>query len=71
MSHPSVFSDVLEATEHLDPESQRELVAVLIRRLVEHGRERVTATVNEARREFVADQCQVTNADNLICEAQS
>ena len=31
MSQLSVFSDVLEAAEHLDAEAQSELVAVLLR----------------------------------------
>lgn len=71
MSHHSVFSDVLEAAEHLDVDAQSELVAVLTRRLAERGRERVAATVGEARREFAAGQCQGLNATDLIREAQS
>ena len=71
MSQLSVFSDVLEAAEHLDTEAQSELVAVLTRRLAERGRERVAATVREARNEFAAGQCQVTDASDLIREAQS
>ena len=71
MSQFSVFSDVLEAAEHLDAEAQTELVAVLTRRLAERGRERVAATVVEARREFVAGQCEETSASDLIREAQS
>ena len=71
MSQLSVFSDVLEAAEHLDTEAQTELVAVLTRRLAERGRERVAATVREVRSEFAAGQCQVTDANDLIREAQS
>ena len=71
MSQLSVFSDVLEAAEHLDAEDQSELVAVLTRRLAERGRERVAVTVAEARREFAAGQCEVTSASDLIREAQS
>ena len=71
MSQISIFSDVLEAAEHLDTDAQGELVAVLTRRLAERGRERVAATVREARREFAAGQCQVTNATDLVREAQS
>ncbi len=70
MSQLSVFSDVLEAAEHLDAEAQSELVAILTRRLAERGRERVTATVAEARREFAAGQSEVVNATDLIREAQ-
>ena len=71
MSQLSVFSDVLEAAEHLDAEAQSELVAVLTRRLAERGRARVAATVVEARREFAAGQCEVVSAAALIREAQS
>ncbi|MCX7419414.1 MAG: hypothetical protein NT013_07730 [Planctomycetia bacterium] len=70
MSQLSVFSDVLEAAEHLDAEAQSELVAVLTRRLAERGRERVAATVVEARREFAAGQCEVVSAGDLIREGQ-
>ena len=71
MSQLSVFSDVLEAAEHLDTEAQSELVAVLTRRLAERGRQRVAATVVVARREFSAGQCEVTSASDLIRDAQS
>ena len=71
MSQLSDFSDVLEAAEHLDAEAQSELVAVLTRRLAERGRERVAATVAEARREFAAGQCQAASVADLIREAQS
>ncbi len=71
MSNFSLFSEVLEAAEHLGANAQRELVAVLTRRLAERSRERVSATVCETRREFAAGQCQVVNATDLIREAQS
>ncbi len=71
MSKLSVFSDVLEAAEHLDSEAQAELVAVLTRRLAERGRERVADAVRESRIEFAAGQCEVTNASDLIREALS
>ena len=56
MSQQSAFADVLDAAEQLDVEAQAELVAVLSRRLAERGRERVAATVAQARREFAAGQ---------------
>jgi hypothetical protein len=46
-------------------------VAVLSRRLAEQGRERVAATVAQARREFAAGQCQAMSAAELVREAQS
>jgi hypothetical protein len=71
MSQQSPFADVLDAAEQLDVEAQAELVAVLSRRLAERGRERVVATVAQARREFAAGQCQPLTAAEIVREAQS
>jgi ribose 1,5-bisphosphokinase PhnN len=71
MSQKVDFADALEAAERLDPEAQAELVEVLSRRLAERGRERVAATVAQARREFAAGQCQPVTAAELVREAQS
>ena len=71
MSQQHAFADVLDAAEELDTEAQAELVAVLSRRLAERGRERVAATVAQARREFAAGQCQPMSAAELVREAQS
>ena len=71
MSQPIIFSDVLDAAEQLDIEAQAELVAVLSRRLAERGRERVAATVAQARGEFAAGQCRETTAAELMREALS
>jgi hypothetical protein len=70
MSQPSTFADVLDAAEQLDVETQAELVAVLSRRLAERGRERVVATVAQARQEFAAGQCQPMTAAEIVREAQ-
>jgi hypothetical protein len=70
MSQQNAFADVLDAVEQLDPEAQTELVAVLSRRLAERGRERVVATVTQARREFAAGQCEPMSAAELVREAQ-
>ena len=71
MSEHSAFADVLDAAEQLDVEAQAELVAVLNRRLAERGRERVIATVAEARREWAAGQCPPMTAAEIVREAQS
>jgi hypothetical protein len=71
VSEPVVFAEVLDAAEQLDREAQAELVAILSRRLAERGRERVAATVAQARREFAAGQCQVMTAAELVREALS
>ena len=54
MIQRTAFADVLDAVEHLEPDAQVELVAVLNRRLAERGRERIAATVAQARREFAS-----------------
>ncbi|MGP0064067.1 MAG: hypothetical protein ACLQGP_10780 [Isosphaeraceae bacterium] len=71
MSQQIAFADVLDAAEQLDADAQAELVAVLSRRLAERGRERVTAAVMQARREFAAGQCQAMTAAELVREALS
>ena len=54
MIQRTAFADVLDAVEHLEPNAQVELVALLNRRLAERGRERIAATVAKARREFAS-----------------
>lgn len=71
MTQKNAFADVLDAAEELDADAQAELVAVLSRRLAERGRERVAATVAQARREFAAGQCQPLSAGEIVREAQS
>ena len=71
MSQSIVFDDVLDAAEQLDADAQAELVAVLSRRLAERGRERVAATVEQARREFAAGRYQAMTSAELLHEASS
>ncbi len=71
MSDESAFAEVLDAAEQLDVEAQAELVAILSRRLAERGRERVAATVAQARRELAAGQCPPMTAAEIVREAQS
>lgn len=71
MSQRNAFADALDAVEQLDVDAQAELVDILNRRLAERGRERVAATVAQARREFAAGQCQPMTAAEIVHEAQS
>ena len=71
MNPQNTFADVLDAAEQLDVDAQAELVAVLSLRLAERGRERVAATVAQARQEFAAGQCQPMTAAEVVREAQS
>jgi len=71
MSQQTTFADALDAAEQLDPDAQMELIAVLNRRLTERGRERITATVEQARREFAAGQSKPMTAAEIVREALS
>lgn len=71
MKQTPVFADVLDAAEQLDADAQAELVAVLSRRLAERGRERVAASVQQAREEFAAGRCKPATASDLMREAMS
>lgn len=71
MSQQIAFDAALDAAEQLDAESQRELAAILTRRLAERGRERVAAAVAQARHEFAAGQCQPMTAAEIVRETQS
>ena len=67
----NAFADALDAVEHLDPDAQAELIAVLNRRLAERGRERIAATVEQARREFASGQTKPMTASEIVREALS
>ena len=71
MNQKNAFADVLDAAEQLDADAQAELVGVLSRRLAERGRERVAASVAQARREFAEGQCQPMSAAEIVREAQA
>ena len=71
MSQQKTFADVLDAADQLDFDALAELVSVLSRRLAERGRERVAATVAEARREHAAGQSRPMTATEVVREAQS
>ena len=71
MSQQIDFAAALDAVEQLDPDAQAELVAVLSRRLAEHGRERLATVVAQARREFATGQCQPMTAAEIVREARS
>jgi hypothetical protein len=67
----TAFAEALDAAEHLDPDAQVELIAVLNRRLAERGRERIAATVEQARREFASGQSKPMTAAEIVREALS
>ena len=71
MIQRTAFADALDAAEQLDPDAQMELVAVLSRRLAERGRERIAATVEQARRELASGQSKPMTAAEIVREALS
>ena len=71
MNQQTAFADALDAAEHLDPDAQLELIAVLNRRLAERGRERIAASVEQARREFASGQSKPMTAAEIMREALS
>jgi hypothetical protein len=71
MTPVMLFSDVLEAADHLSVEEQHELIAILQRRLAEAGRQRLIAEVQEDRQQFAAGGCKPMTAEELVREALS
>ena len=71
MSQPIAFADIVDAAEQLDADAQAELVGILNHRLAERGRERVKASVEQARREFAAGQCPAMTASEIVRDASS
>jgi hypothetical protein len=68
MTHRLPFGEVLEAADHLSPEEQEELIAILRRRLARAARERLTAEIQEARQEFAEGRCLPATSDELMRE---
>jgi hypothetical protein len=62
------FADVLEAADQLSPDEQKDLVAILNRRLAQAERQRVAADIQEARQEFAAGRCAPATPDEIMSE---
>lgn len=62
------FGEVLEAADHLSPDEQEELIAILHRRLVQAARRQLAAEVQEARQEFAEGRCLAATPDELMRE---
>lgn len=69
MNQPALFAEVVEAAEQLDEAAQAELIAILERRLAERARERIAASIDEARAEFARGECRVMTAAEIVREA--
>ena len=68
MSQAIPFGEVLEAADQLSPDEQKELAAILNRRLAQAARQRVAADIQEARQEFAAGRCVPATPDELMRE---
>jgi len=68
MSQVLPFGDVVEAADHLCEEEQKELVAIVQRRLAQAARQRLAAEIREARQEFAEARCVPTTPDDLMRE---
>ena len=62
------FAEVLEAADHLSPDEQEELIAILHRRLAQTARQRLAAEIQEARQEFAEGRCLPATPDELMRE---
>ena len=62
------FGDVLEAFDHFSLEEQKDLAAILQRRVAERERKRLAEDVDQACREFAEGGCPPTTVDELMGE---
>jgi hypothetical protein len=68
MNNAMPFGEVLEAADHLSPDEQQELIAILNRRLAQAIRKRLAADIQEARQEHAEGRCSVAAPDELMRE---
>lgn len=71
MTQALAFGEVVEAADRLTFEEQEELVAILKRRLIEQGHQRVLADIKEANREFAGGECRAVTPEELMREILS
>ena len=65
------FGEVLEAIDQLSLDEQETLLDIVQRRIVERGRKRLAAEIQEARQEFAAGGCHPATVDELMEEILS
>lgn len=70
MAASKTFDEALDAIEHLPPDEQAELIAVVQRRLAERRREQMIDDVRQARAEFDAGQSSPASVDDLMREIE-
>ena len=60
------FDEVLDAADQLSLDEQRELIAILNRRLALAGRQRLLDEVQEARKDFAEGRCLPATPDEIM-----
>lgn len=65
------FGEVVEAVDQLSLDEQETLLAIMHRRLVERGRQRVVAAVQESLKEYQEGKCRAVTPDELMEEILS
>lgn len=68
MIHAMPFAEVLEAADHLSQDEQKELIAILNRRLAQAARQHITGEIQEARQDFAEGRCVPASPDELMRE---
>jgi hypothetical protein len=68
MTRTLAFGEVLEAADHLPPDEQEELIAILRRRLAQAARQRLAAEVKEANQEFAEGRCSPATPEEIMRE---
>ena len=66
MTQPLRFDEVLDAADQLSPDEQRELIAILNRRLALASRRRLVDEVEEARKDFAEGRCLPATPDEIM-----
>ncbi|HLL88305.1 MAG TPA: hypothetical protein VK324_03285 [Tepidisphaeraceae bacterium] len=66
MATGKTFDEALDVVEHLPPDEQAELVAVVQRRLAQRRRQQLIDDVRKARDEFGAGQATPATVDDLM-----
>lgn len=66
MTQPLRFDEVLDAADQLSSDEQRELIAILNRRLALAGRQRLLEEVQEARKDFAEGRCLPATPEEIM-----
>jgi hypothetical protein len=71
MPESIVFSDVVDAVDEMTVEEQETLLAIVRRRLLERGRQRVLRDVEEGRAALARGDCKLMTAAEIMKEVRT